>query len=74
MKNCDGRVSLIVVGGRMFHFYKIQNNHKLLYLKLPVPQMRTHLYGIRSGNVINEIKYNSKSYQNSFSLIVQAHR
>ena len=43
----------------IFHFYKIQNN-------LTPPSIRSHLFGSRSVNVINEIRCKSKSYSNSF--------
>ena len=51
---------------RLFHFYKIQNNLTPLYLKDPIPPIRSHLFGSRSVNVINEIRCKSKSYSNSF--------
>ena len=51
---------------RLFHFYKIQNNLTLPYLKDPIPPVRSHLFGSRSVNVINEIRCKSKSYSNSF--------
>ena len=37
---------------RLIRFYKIQNNYTPPYLKSPIPPPRTHLYGIRSGNVL----------------------
>ena len=51
---------------RLFHFYKIQNNLTPPYLKDPIPPIRSHLFGSRSVNVINEIRCKSKSYSNSF--------
>ena len=39
---------------RLFHFFKIQNNLTPPYLKDPIPPIRTHLFGSRSENVINE--------------------
>ena len=51
---------------RLFHFYKIQNNLTPPYLKDPIPALRSHLFGSRSENVINEIRCKSKSYSNSF--------
>ena len=50
----------------LFHFYKIQNNLTPLYLKDPIPPIRSHLFGSQSVNVINEIRCKSKSYSNSF--------
>ena len=47
-------------------FYKIQNNLAPPYMKVPLPPARTHLYSIRSENVLNEINCNSDSYRNSF--------
>ena len=51
---------------RLFQFYKIQNNLTPAYLKEPVPPIRTHLFGNRSGNVLNEIRCKSNSFRNSF--------
>ena len=51
---------------RLFHFYNIQNNLTPPYLKDPIPPIRSHLFGSRSVNVINEIRCKSKSYSNSF--------
>ena len=51
---------------RLFHFYKIQNNLTPLYLKDPIPSIRTHLFGSRSENVLNELRCKSKRYSNSF--------
>ena len=51
---------------RLFHFYKIQNNLTPPYLKDTIPPIRSHLFGSRSVNVINEIRCKSKSYSNSF--------
>ena len=51
---------------RLFHFYKIQNNLTPPYLEDPIPPIRSHLFGSRSVNVINEIRCKSKSYSNSF--------
>ena len=51
---------------RLFHFYKIQNNLTPPYLKDPIPPIRSHLFGSRSVNAINEIRSKSKSYNNSF--------
>ena len=51
---------------RLFHFYKIQNNLTPPYLKDPIPPIRSHLFGSRSVNVINDIRCKSKSYSNSF--------
>ena len=39
---------------RLFHFYIIQNN-LTPYLKDPFPPIRSHLFGSRSVNIINEI-------------------
>ena len=50
----------------LFHFYKIQNNLTPRYLKDPIPPIRSHLFGSRSVNVINEIRCKSKSYSKSF--------
>ena len=50
----------------LFHFHNIQNNLTPPYLKDPIPPIRSHLFGSRSVNVINEIKCKSKSYSNSF--------
>ena len=49
----------------LFHFYKIQNNLTPPYLKDPIPPIRSHLFGSRSVNVINEIRCKSKNYSNS---------
>ena len=35
-------------------------------MKDPIPPIRSHLFGSRSVNVINEIRCKSKSYSNSF--------
>ena len=35
-------------------------------MKDPIPHIRSHLFGSRSVNVINEIRCKSKSYSNSF--------
>ena len=51
---------------RLFQFYKIQNNLTPSYLKDPIPPIRVHLFGIRSENVLNEIRCKTKSYSNSF--------
>ena len=51
---------------RLFHIYNIQNNRAPPYLKDPIPPIRSHLFGSRSVNVINEIRCKSKSYSNSF--------
>ena len=51
---------------RLFHFYKIRNNLTPPYLKAPIPTVRTHLFGTRSVNVLNEIRSKSKSYGSSF--------
>ena len=51
---------------RLIHFYKIQNNYTpppLPYLKSPIPPPRTHLYGIRSGNVIRVITFITNRYK-----------
>ena len=50
---------------RLFHFYKIQNNLTPAYLKDPIPP-KPPFSRSRSVNVINEIRYKSKSYSNSF--------
>ena len=39
----------------LFHFYKIQNNLTPPYLRTPIPSIRTHLFGSRSENVLNEV-------------------
>jgi len=51
---------------RLFHFYKIYNNLTPTYLRDPIPPRRIHLFGTRSGNVLNEIRCNSSRYRNSF--------
>ena len=51
---------------RLFHFYRIQNNLTPLYLKDPIPSIRTHLFGSRSENVLNELRCKSKRCSNSF--------
>ena len=48
---------------RLIHFYKIQNNCTPPYLKSPIPPPRTHLYGIRSGNVLREITCKTNRYK-----------
>ena len=48
---------------RLFHLYKVHNN---LYFKAPFPPVRTHLFGTRSINVLNEIRCKSKCYTSSF--------
>ena len=53
---------------RLSHFYKIQNNLTPPYLKDPIPPIRSHLFGSRSVNVINEIRCKSKGYTYSNSL------
>ena len=50
----------------LFHFYKIQNNLTPPYLKDPIPPIRSHLFGSLSANVINEIRYKSKSYSSFY--------
>ena len=51
---------------RLIHFYKIQNNYTPPYLKSPIPPPRTHLYGIRSGNVRREITCKTNRYKKRF--------
>ena len=51
---------------RLIQFYKIHNNYTPTYLKSPIPPLRTHLYGIRSANVIREIGCHTKRYSSSF--------
>ena len=51
---------------RLIQFYKIQNNLTPTYMKSPIPPLRTHLYGIRSSNVIREISCKTKRYSGSF--------
>ena len=51
---------------RLFHFFKIHNNLTPPYLKTQIPPRRTHLFGSRSVNVLNEIRCKSKNYNNSF--------
>ena len=54
---------------RLFHFYKILNNLTPPYLNdtiPPPPPIRSHLFGSRSVNVINEIRCESKGYSNSY--------
>ena len=51
---------------RLFQFYKIQNGLTPPYLREPLPPPRTHLYGLRSANVLEEIRFHSDSYRDSF--------
>ena len=51
---------------RLFQFYKIQFELSPPYLRGPLPPPRTHLFGLRSSNVLKEISFNSFSYRNSF--------
>jgi len=51
---------------RLFHFYKIYNNLTPSYLKDPIPSLRTHLFGTRSENVLNNIRCNTDRYSDSF--------
>ena len=51
---------------RLFHFFKLHNILTPPYLKTQIPPRRTHLFGSRSVNVLNEIRCKSKNYSNSF--------
>ena len=51
---------------RLFQVYKIQNNYTPTYLKSPMPTLRTHLFGLRTDNVIHEIKCRTNRYSGSF--------
>ena len=51
---------------RLVQFYKIQNDLTPNYLKIPVPPTRSHLYGLRSDNVLNFIKCRTNPYSNTF--------
>ena len=53
----------------LFHFYKIHNSLTPPYLNAPIPPIRTHLFGSRSENILNEIRCKSKSYSNTYYLI-----
>ena len=67
--NLVGNLKLIVACldvSFTFTKYKIQNNLTPLYLKDPSPSIRTHLFGSRSENVLNELRCKSKRYINSF--------
>ena len=50
----------------LFHFYKIQNDLTPPYLKVPIPPIRTHLFGSRSENVLNEMRCKSNFFSNNF--------
>ena len=50
----------------LVQFYKIQNDLTPNYLKIPVPPTRSHLYGLRSDNVLNFIKCRTNPYSNTF--------
>ena len=56
---------------RLIHFYKIQNNYTPHYLKSPIPPLRTHLYGIRSGNVLREITCRTNHIRDIFQRTCQ---
>ena len=45
---------------------QIPNNLTPPYLKGPIPPVRTHLFGRRSVNVINEIRCKTNNYRNNF--------
>ena len=51
---------------RLIQFYKIQNNYTPNYLKSPIPPLRPHLFGIRSANVVRELRCRTKRYSGSF--------
>ena len=51
---------------RLTQFYKIMNNLTPAYLKEPVPNPQTHLFGPRSTNVLPQIPCRNDRYKNSF--------
>ena len=51
---------------RFGQFYKIQNDLTPSYLKEPIPQPRTFLYGQRRENVLHEIPCRTSRFLNSF--------
>ena len=51
---------------RLTQFYKIMNNLTPSYLKTPVPEPQTHLFGPRSTNVIPNLSCRNDRFKNSF--------
>ena len=51
---------------RLVQFFKIQNGLTPEYLKTPVPPLRNHLFGTRSGNDLHNINCRTNLFMNSF--------
>ena len=51
---------------RLFQFYKIHNDLTPSYLRDPLPRPRSYPYGLRAANVLEEIRFNSDKYRDSF--------
>ena len=51
---------------RLVQFYKIMTNQTPDYLRLPIQSQHCHLFGVRFGNVLKDIKCESYRYRNSF--------
>ena len=51
---------------RLVQFFKIQNGLVPDYLQAPIPPLRSHLYGVRSNNVLQSLKCNRNIFKNSF--------
>ena len=51
---------------RLVQFFKIQNGLTPAYLKGPVPPLHSHLYGLRSNNILQPLRCNRSIFKNSF--------
>ena len=51
---------------RLVQFYKIMTNQTPDYLRIPTLSQHCHLFGVRIGNVLKDIKCKSYRYRNSF--------
>ena len=56
---------------RLFQFYKIQYELSPPYLRGPLPPPRTHLFGLRSANVLKEISLTLLGIETVFTLLEQ---
>ena len=51
---------------RLFQFFKIFHNISPDYLKVNLPPLRRHLYGVHQPNILKEIFSRTTKYKNSF--------
>ena len=51
---------------RLTEFYKIMNGLTPEYLRIPIPLLRSHLFGYGKANVLNTFFCRTEKYQNSF--------